>query len=109
MAVWTLTSVEVVSAVRRLVRDRALAEGAAYIAETRLNELMDRCHVIIDVDTVKSQATRLLRLHSLHAADALQLAAALHWTEGHPQGRAVHTFDNRLAQAAAREGFVVAT
>jgi predicted nucleic acid-binding protein len=107
MVVWTLTPVEVVSALRRLLRDRDLLEDAAHIAEIRLNELMQRCHVVIDIDAVKSFATRLLRLHALRAADALQLGAALHWTEGHPQGRALLTFDERLAQAAVREGFVV--
>jgi hypothetical protein len=59
------------------------------------------------VDTVKSLATRLLRLHSLRAFDALQLGAAVHWAEGHPQGRTLHTLDARLAPAARREGFLV--
>ena len=69
--------------------------------------MVSACHVIIDVDPVKSLAARLLRLHPLRAADALQLGAALHWAEGHPKGRTVHTFDTRLALAAQREGFVV--
>jgi predicted nucleic acid-binding protein len=107
MVVWTLTPVEVVSALRRLLRERALMDDVAHTAEIRLNELMDRCNVVVDVDAVKSLATRLLRLHVLRAADALQLGAALQWTEGHPQGRALLTFDDRLAQAAVREGFVV--
>ena len=33
--------------------------------------------------------------------------AALHWAEGYPAGRTLHTFDSRLAAAAQREGFVV--
>lgn len=107
MVVWTLTPGEVVSALRRLLRERALSEETAHIAETRLDELMDRCHIVIDVDAVKSLATRLLRLHALRAADALQLGAAVHWTEGHPQRRAFVTFDEHLAQAAVREGFIV--
>lgn len=107
MVVWTLTPVEVVSALRRLVHEGALSEDAARVAEVRLGEMMDRCHVVIDVEAVKSLATRLLRLHPLRALDALQLGAALHWTEGHPQGRTLHTLDNRLAHAAEREGFMV--
>jgi len=107
MVVWTLTPVEVVSALRRLVRERAVSEDAARVAEIRLGEMMERCHVVIDVEVVKSLAARLLRLHSLRAFDALQLGAALHWTEGHPQGRMLHTLDSRLAQAAEREGFLV--
>jgi hypothetical protein len=107
MVVWTLTPVEVVSALRRLVREAALTEEAARAAEMRLGELMDRCHVVIDVETVKSLAARLLRLHPLRAFDALQLGAALHWSEGDPRGRTLHTLDRRLATAAEREGFVV--
>ena len=107
MVVWTLTPVEVVSALRRLVRDQTLDEAIARSAEVRMEEIVRTCHVIIDVEPVKSLATRLLRLHALRAADALQLGAALHWTEGHPQGRTLHTLGSRLALAAQREGFVV--
>jgi len=107
MVLWTLTPVEVVSGLRRLVRDKALAEEVARVAEARMEELVRVCHLIIDVEAVKSLAARLLRLHPLRAFDALQLGAALQWAEGHPQGRTLHTLDGRLALAAQREGFVV--
>ena len=60
-----------------------------------------------DVERVKASARRLLRLHPLRAADALQLGAALAWADGAPEGLIVHTFDRRLAAAAEREGFRV--
>jgi predicted nucleic acid-binding protein len=107
IAIWTLTAVEVLSALRRLVREDALPETAARLAEARLNEFIHACHEIVDIAPVKNLATRLLRLHPLRAFDALQLGAALHWSEGRPQGRVLHTFDIRLAVAAQREGFVV--
>jgi hypothetical protein len=107
IVLWTLTPVEVVSALRRLVRDKALDERDAQLAERRLDEFIRACQVIIDADPVKSLATRLLRLHPLRALDALQLGAALHWAEGQPQERTLHTLDGRLALAAQREGFVV--
>ncbi|MBI5628106.1 MAG: type II toxin-antitoxin system VapC family toxin [Candidatus Rokubacteria bacterium] len=107
LVLWTLTPVEVVSALRRLVRERTLDEAVARRAEDRMDELVRACHVIIDVDAVKSLATRLLRLHPLRAFDAMQLGAALHWAEGHPQGRPFLTLDARLALAAQREGFAV--
>ncbi|OGK87752.1 MAG: hypothetical protein A2X52_05245 [Candidatus Rokubacteria bacterium GWC2_70_16] len=107
MAVWTLASVETVAALRRLVREGVLTEEAARLAESRLGEILRVCHVVTDVEPVKSLATRLLRLHPLRAFDALQLGAALHWAEGHPQGRTLHTLDSRLALAAQREGFLV--
>jgi len=107
MALWTLTSVEVMSAFRRLVRERALEEDGARMAERRLDQLVRTCHVVVDVPVVKRLATRLLRFHPLRAFDALQLGAALLWAEGHPEGRALHTLDARLRSAAEREGFVV--
>jgi predicted nucleic acid-binding protein len=107
MVLWTLTTVEIVSALHRLVRERALAEDAAQRAEVRMEQLAHVCHVVVDVESVKALATRLLRLHPLRAFDALQLGAALHWAEDQPHGRTLHTLDNRLAVAARREGFLV--
>jgi predicted nucleic acid-binding protein len=52
---------------------------------------------------VRRTAQRLLRVHELRAADALQLAAASTAAEDLP----FVTLDDRLALAAAREGFVV--
>ena len=107
MILWTLTTVEIVSALHRLVRERALAEDAAQRAEVRMEQLARVCHVVVDVESVKTVATRLLRLHPLRAFDAFQLGAALHWAEDQPHGRTLHTLDNRLAVAARREGFLV--
>lgn len=105
IAIWTLTPIEVLSAVRRLVRERALTEALGAEAEQRADELARACHVVVDVEGAKDQARRLLRLHQLRAADALQLAAALLWSRGSPTAKTFHTFDERLAAAAAREGF----
>ncbi len=107
LVVWTLTPVEIVSALRRLVRENALDDDLAQSAEARLDAIIRTCHVVIDVETVKSMASRLLRLHPLRAFDALQLGAALRWAEGHPQGRMFCTLDRRLALAARHEGFSV--
>jgi hypothetical protein len=63
--------------------------------------------VVIDVESVKAQAQHLLRLHSLRAADALQLAAALEWSGGRPKGRILDSLDERLVIAARRVGFDV--
>jgi len=107
MAIWTLTPVEVLSALRRLVREGILSEALGVEAEDRAQELAAASHLVIDVEGAKDQARRLLRLHALRAADALQLGAALLWARGSPTGKTLHTFDERLAAAAAREGFRV--
>jgi predicted nucleic acid-binding protein len=58
---------------------------------------------------VRSLARRLLRVHDLRAADALQLAAAVVGTEHHPALLPLVTLDRRLANAARLEGFPVVT
>ena len=50
-------------------------------------------------------AQRLLRLHPLRAADALQLAAAVVASEHEPRSLDFVCLDERLAAAASREGF----
>lgn len=99
---------EITSALWRLVREGALAEDDARLAEQRAAELAAASRAVVDVDAVKAYAKRLLRVHALRAADALQLGAALVWANGRPQGRSLCTLDERLAQAARREGFSVA-
>ena len=105
--VWTLVRVEVVSALRRLVREEGLIESEAHRAESVLDEILVRAHTVADVERVEETACRLLRVHALRAADAMQLGAALAWADGSPRGLVVHTLDRRLALAAGREGFAV--
>lgn len=107
IAVWALTGVEVASALGRLLREGRLQEAEVRDAEARSAELLAACHQVTDLGGVTTQALRLLRLHPLRSADALQLGAALEWSAGKPEGRVFHTFDTRLALAAQREGFRV--
>jgi hypothetical protein len=107
VALWTLTPVELTSALWRLVRDGAMAEQDARAAEARAQELADASYAVTDVESVKALARRMLRVHPLHAADALQLAAAVVWAGGRPQGKTMLTLDEHLALAARREGFDV--
>ena len=107
LTVWTLSGVEIASALWRLVREGVVPEQAAREAEALADEVLRRVHVIGDVERVKALARRLLRVHGLRAADALQLGAALSWADGHPEDLVMHTLDRRLGAAAEREGFHV--
>jgi hypothetical protein len=49
----------------------------------------------------------VLRAHPLRAADALQLAAAIAAADGSPASMSFLTLDDRLGDAASREGFPV--
>ena len=52
-----------------------------------------------------SPAKRLLRVHDLRTADALQLAAAVYVAEARPSTLEFVSLDDRLLAAARREGF----
>jgi predicted nucleic acid-binding protein len=99
--------VELTSALWRLVRENAVPEEEAHAIDARAAEFVTASRVIVDVDSVKGLAQRLLRVHQLRAADALQLGAALLWAGAQNRGATLHTLDERLAAAARREGFDV--
>lgn len=106
ISVWWAADVECVSALARL--ERAGAPAAA-IAESlgRLKGFADAWIVVLPSEEIRESAKRLLRVHPLRAADALQLAAAI----GALRGTASHgdfvCLDERLCAAARREGLNV--
>jgi predicted nucleic acid-binding protein len=103
-AVWWATKVECVSALSRLERDGSLDGNAVRQALERLEWLAGAWLEVQPVERTRRIALRLLRVHPLRAADALQLSAALIAAEDEPASVDVVTFDDRLAQAAEREG-----
>ena len=107
MLVWWGTPVECASALQRLVRSGALSAGDVPAAEARLRQLENGWMEIEPTQTVRRQAERLLRLHPLRAAAALQLAAALVACQHEPASLLFQTADERLAEAARKEGFPV--
>lgn len=104
---WWGTAVECMSALARLERDGSIASGALREAGERLDALELAWAEVQPSDRLRAVATRLLRVHPLRAADALQLAAALTAAEGDPSSLEIVTLDERLALAAEREGFCV--
>jgi hypothetical protein len=105
--VWWGSRVECVSALARLERELMLTPAAMTHALTRLAQLADRWHEVDPIDTVRETAARFLRVHPLRADDALQLAAAFLASGGRPVTLEVVTLDDRLADAARKEGFAV--
>lgn len=107
MTVWTLTKIEVFSALCRRFRENALPENDFEKAKKRMSELFDMTFEVVSLTKVKDRSMRLLQTHSLRAADALQLASALVASQEDPSRLPFMSFDNRLIRAAKREGFVV--
>jgi len=97
--------VECASALARLERGALLDVKGAASAFDRLKQLANGWHEIEPSETVRENALRFLRVHPLRAADALQLAAAFLAAERRPSTLEVVTLDERLADAARKEGF----
>jgi uncharacterized protein len=107
MLVWWGSEVECVSALAGLERSGALNPHALTLALKRLAQLASAWHEVDPSDAIREAAVRFLRVHALRAADALQLAAAFLAAERRPASLEVITLDDRLANAAAKEGFAI--
>jgi len=104
---WWGTEVECASALCRLERNGGLDERGLQEAIARLNDVAPSWQVIQPTSRIRAVAVRLLRIHPLRSADALQLAAALEAAEDEPRTLPFVTLDERLARSAVREGFPI--
>jgi hypothetical protein len=102
---WWGSSIECASAIARLRREGRLTAAEESQARSLLGLLSASWFEVQPGSLVRAQALRLLRLHPLRSADALQLAAAIEWAGSPPEAEFV-SFDERLNSAAEREGFV---
>jgi len=107
MLVWWGTPVECASAVARREREGGLRVAEASAALERLRDLADGWQEILPGDAIRATAQRLLRVHPLRAADSLQLAAAVVAAEHERATLEFVSLDERLREAASREGFPV--
>jgi hypothetical protein len=105
VVVWWGTPVECMSAIARRERDGTLSAAGVAAATDRLDALERAWTVVQPAEAIRTIATRLLRVHAIRAADALQLAAAIVVAEGRPGSLPVVTLDEHLALATQREGF----
>lgn len=104
---WWFARVECESAVSRFEREGLLRRRSANLARGRLDRFAATWQEVQPSEPLRDNARRLLRVHDLRAADALQLAAGVAASEGRPVTLAFVCLDDRLAGAAEREGFPV--
>lgn len=104
---WWGTRIECTSAIARLERAASLTPPQASQAIKVLQVLASAWNEILPAESLRETACRLLRVHPLRAADAMQLAAALIMTGGRTARVDFLAFDDRLREAASREGFSV--
>ncbi|MDE2993238.1 MAG: type II toxin-antitoxin system VapC family toxin [Chloroflexota bacterium] len=107
MVVWWGTRTECISALTRQVREGNLTpldeRNARYVLHTLTQSWIE----MQPSEALRGTAERLVAVHPLRAADALQLGAAIVWCRGIAAGQGFVTFDRRLREAGYREGFTV--
>lgn len=105
VAVWTLTRVEILSALARRRRERPALASRLQTAREAIVQAWRDWSEVTAVDVVRRNAERLVEMYPLRAADALQLGAALVAARGAVGSIEFVTLDERQADAARREGF----
>lgn len=107
VVVWTLTRVELLSALARRRREDPRAGPRLQAARREIVAAWERWSEVTEIDVVRRHAERLVETHPLRAADALQIAAALVVAADRPESLQFVTLDQSQAVAAEREGFRV--
>ena len=106
-SIWWATRTECLSGLHRRARAGDLTHQELNSAKRIVLIFDQSSDVILPTEEVRSRAERLLGVHALRASDALQLAAALVAAEEDPAELPFVTLDERLAEAARKEGFAV--
>jgi predicted nucleic acid-binding protein len=84
-----------------------LSSGDEMKARAVFSALAGAWSEVQPTEMVRLRAERLLSIHPLRAADALQLAAALIWGQETPRGLEFVCLDQNLREAALKEGFSI--
>jgi uncharacterized protein len=107
LVLWWATRVELVFGVCRLRREELINEETFAALLRKIESITSEADQVEPTEQVRQGSVRILRVHSLRAADALQLASALVWAEYNPSSSRFVCLDKRLREAAEREGFTV--
>ncbi len=107
VVVWTLTRVELLSALARRRREEPGSARRLLAARRDLLSAWERWSEVTAVEIVRRHAERVVETHPIRAADALQIGAALVAAEDNPAALEFLTLDRHQAEAAEREGFRV--
>lgn len=107
LVVWWGSLIECYSAFARLYRDGFLRVQEEEQVREVLFSLADVWTEIGPGEDIRDIALRLLLNHPMRAADSLQLAAAIIWTDKRPKGHHFVCLDQKLRDSARKEGFAV--
>lgn len=107
LTIWWGTTVEVHSALNRLVQESKLTSKSHTAVLNIWQGLEAGARIVNPVDRVREIARDLPSAYSLRAIDSFQLAAALVWCQERPRNRPFITADIDLSKAATQAGFSV--
>lgn len=107
IAIWWGTRLEALSGLMRGLREGVLSQRQFDTARENLSRLSSECFIVEPTTAVLERAERLLMIHNLRAADALQLGAALVLFREKPASNYFISTDSRLIEAAKKEGFLL--
>jgi predicted nucleic acid-binding protein len=102
---WWASRIECASALNRLCREGLLEEKGLAQSLLDLEALAETWLEVVPAEDLRRRAIRILRVHALRSANAIQLAAALVAAREDPRSLLFLTADERLRLAAEREGF----
>lgn len=105
--IWWASRTECLSGLHRRARAGDLGAEEMAIARRRLALFERASATVLPSESVRARADRLLGLHPLRASDAFQLAAALVAAEENPDTLPFVSLDERLMEAARKEGFAI--
>jgi hypothetical protein len=107
MAFWWGAPLEWWQALLAAQRRQTISAADLQKAREVLDHLRARGFEVQPTEDLRARALRLLAVHPLKAADALELAAALIWCRERTQGAGFVSLHPPLRLAAAMEGFRV--
>lgn len=105
VATSAIAIVELTSAIERAVRARRLRGSTASALQQRVSAAWSSYARLEPAAEILDVAAGVVRRHPLHALDAIHLASAIAWREMTAEPVTFATFDRRLWEAAAAEGF----
>ena len=107
IVVWWGSLIECYSAVARRRKEKFLSPDQEDQIRKWLTLASAKWTELQPSDEIRGIAAQLLLRHPLHAAESLQLAAAILWAEKAPRGQSFACLDTVLREAARKEGFVL--
>lgn len=105
--VWWGSTIEVRSAISRLLQEEGIDARGLQFALARLEQIRQEWAEIMPSEKVRALAETLPDSYGLRALDSCQLAAALVWCNEKPNGRLFVCDDSKLSIAAQKAGFSV--